>query len=106
MGPVRLERTTSRLSAGCTTDYATGPVMLPNKLSVSHYYMFCIDSVIENPRRSIRESEKSLQLEDHLGMAGHFRNEIEFLIERSPLIRCRQFQIGEIKLFALLDYPI
>ncbi len=26
MGPVRLERTTSRLSAGCTTDYATGPL--------------------------------------------------------------------------------
>ena len=106
MGPVRLERTTSRLSAGCTTDDATGPVMLPNKLSVSHYYMFCIDSMSVNSSRSIRESEKSLQLEDHLGMAGHFRNEIEFLIERSPLIRCRQFQIGEIKLFALLDYPI
>ena len=25
MGPVRFERTTSRLSAGCTTGYATGP---------------------------------------------------------------------------------
>ncbi len=25
MGPMRFERTTSRLSAGCTTCYATGP---------------------------------------------------------------------------------
>lgn len=29
VGPVRFERTTSRLSAGCTTGYATGPVGLP-----------------------------------------------------------------------------
>ena len=26
VGPMRFERTTSRLSAGCTTSYATGPV--------------------------------------------------------------------------------
>ncbi len=26
MGPMRFERMTSRLSAGCTTSYATGPL--------------------------------------------------------------------------------
>ena len=28
MGPMRFERMTSRLSAGCTTSYATGPMGL------------------------------------------------------------------------------
>ena len=100
---MRLERTTSRLSAGCTTDYATGPFMLPNKLGVCHYYMLCIDSA---SLCGIGESDISLQFEDHLGMAGDFRNEIEFPIQGASLVRRRQFQIGEIEFFALRYYLI
>ncbi len=37
VGPMRFERTTSRLSAGCTTSYATGPVGLPYNFSHGRY---------------------------------------------------------------------
>ena len=42
MGPMRFERTTSRLSAGCTTSYATGPRGLPYKMVQDCFYRLCI----------------------------------------------------------------
>ena len=39
---MRFERTTSRLSAGCTSSYATGPLLLPKLIVFSGFYRLCI----------------------------------------------------------------
>ena len=65
MGPMRFERMTSRLSAGCTTGYATGPIHLYWCLQI--LYNIQLKGYVRTLPRIIREwcPVKNRQGEQH-----------------------------------------